>query len=228
MGRGDTDTRREYVVVLATGALGAALVLLAAGRPWVHAVVVGTPGQVRISPAARSVAPAVSGLGLFALASVVAVVATRRAGRLIVGALAALTGVGILAAIAATAFDPEGAVHDAAVAAAGLTSPTVDDVAVTGWPVLAAIGALLILFAGVASLLRGRRWPVMSGRYERSPDADPPTGSAAEQQHRRPGTSPVATKQNRSTPGSTDYRTQDGTGQRQMWDAIDRGEDPTD
>ena len=66
----------------------AAAVLLAAGRPWVHAVVVGTPGQVRISPAARSVAPAVSGLGLFALASVVAVVATRRTGRLIVGALA--------------------------------------------------------------------------------------------------------------------------------------------
>src|SRR4029453_5242547 len=81
----------------AAGAVGAALVLLAAGRPWVHAVVVGTPGQVRISPAARSVAPAVSGLGLFALASVVAVVATRRAGRLLVGSLAALAGLGILA-----------------------------------------------------------------------------------------------------------------------------------
>jgi uncharacterized membrane protein (TIGR02234 family) len=226
--RGEAGTRREYLVVLAAGAVGAALVLLAAGRPWVHAVVVGTPGQVRISPAARSVAPAVSGLGLFALASVVAVVATRRAGRLLVGSLATLAGLGILAGVAQTAFDPEGAVHDAAVAAAGLTSPTVDDVAVTGWPVLAAVGALLILFAGVACVLRGRRWPVMSGRYERSPDAGTPTGSAGARQQRQPGISPVPTEQNRSAPRHSDRPPQGGTGQRQMWDALDRGEDPTD
>jgi hypothetical protein len=170
----------------------------------------------------------VSGLGLFALASVVAVVATRRAGRLLVGSLAALAGLGILAGVAQTAFDPEGAVHDAAVAAAGLTYPTVDDVAVTGWPVLAAVGALLILFAGVACVLRGGRWPVMSGRYERSPDGGTPTGSAGTRPQRQPGTPPVPTEQNRSAPRHSDRPAQGGTGQRQMWDALDRGEDPTD
>jgi uncharacterized membrane protein (TIGR02234 family) len=211
--RGGTGTGREYAAVLAVGALGAALVLLAAGRPWVHALVVGTPGQVRISPAARSVAPAVSGLGLFALASVVAVVATRRVGRLIVGSLAALAGLGILASVLQTALDPEGAVHDAAVAAAGLTSPTVDNVAVTGWPVVAAVGALLILFGGLAGVLRGSRWPVMSGRYERRPDA---------------GTTTVSTERDRSTLRHSDRPQTGGTGQRQMWDALDRGEDPTD
>ncbi len=226
--RGGTGTRREYAAVLAAGALGAALVLLAAGRPWVHALVVGTPGQARISPSARSVAPAVSGLGLLALASVVAVVATRRVGRLIVGSLAALAGLGILASVAKTALDPEGAVHDAAVAAAGLTSPTVDHVTVTGWPVVAAVGALLILFSGLSGVLRGSRWPVMSGRYERGPDVGIPTAPAEPGQQDRPGTSPASTEGDRSASRHSDGPRRGGTGERQMWDALDRGEDPTD
>jgi uncharacterized membrane protein (TIGR02234 family) len=226
--RGETGTRREYAAVLTAGALGAALVLLAAGRPWVHAVVVGTPGQARISPSARSVAPAVSGLGLLALASVVAVVATRRVGRLIVGLLAALAGLGILASVVQTALDPGGAVHDAAVAAAGLTSPTVHHVTVTGWPVVAAVGALLILFSGLSGVLRGSRWPVMSGRYERGSDAGTPTGPAGQGRPGRPGTSPVSTERDRSAPRPGDGPPQGGTGQRQMWEALDRGEDPTD
>jgi uncharacterized membrane protein (TIGR02234 family) len=225
--RGEKGTSWEYAAVLAAGALGAGLVLLAMGRPWVHALVVGSPGQMRISPSARSVAPAVSGLGLFALASVVAVVATRRVGRLIVGSLAALAGLGILAGVAQTVVDPEGAVHDAAVAAAGLSSPTVDDVTVTGWPVLAAVGALLIVVCGVAGVLRGSRWPVMSGRYERGLDAGAPTGPAGAGQQTQPGTSRVPTEWDRSAPRDSDP-TQGGKGQRQMWDALDRGEDPTD
>jgi uncharacterized membrane protein (TIGR02234 family) len=226
--RGETGTRREYVAVLAAGAVGAALVLLAAGRPWVHALVVGTPGQARISPSARSVAPAVSGLGLLALASVVAVVATRRVGRLIVGSLAALAGLGILASVATTVLDPEGAVHDAAVAAAGLTSPTVDHVTVTGWPLVAAVGALLILFSGLCGVLLGSRWPVMSGRYERSPDTGVPTGPGRPGQHDRPGTSPASTERDRSASRPGDGPRRGGTGERHMWDALDRGEDPTD
>jgi len=228
LGRGETGTRREYAAVLAAGALGATLVLLAAGRPWVHALVVDTPGQARISPSARSVAPAVSGLGLLALASVVAVVATRRVGRLIVGSLAALAGLGIFASIAKTALEPEGAVHDAAVAAAGLTSPTVDHVTVTGWPIVAAVGALLILFSGLSGVLRGSRWPVMSGRYERSPDAGVPAGPGGPGQQDRPGASPASTERDRSASRQSDGPRRGGTGERQMWDALDRGEDPTD
>lgn len=227
--REETGSRREYAIVLTAGALGAALVLLAAGRPWAHAVVVGTLGQVRISPTARSVAPAVSGLGLFALASIVAVVATRRVGRLIVGSLCVLAGLGILAGVGRTALNPEGAVHDAAVTAAGLTSPTVDEVTVTAWPFVAAAGALLILLAGLACVLRGRSWPVMSGRYERSANVGTSTSSRRMQQQPQPGTSPASTERNRSASQHDDRIPEGGTGgQRQMWDALDRGEDPTD
>jgi hypothetical protein len=50
-------------------------------------------------------------------------------------------------------------------------------------PSLTALGALVVVDAGVLTILRGRSWPGLSARYERTPSG--------------------------------------------MWDALDRGEDPT-
>jgi hypothetical protein len=93
---------------------------------------------------------------------------------------------------------------------------------------LAVVGALLILVSGIAGVLRGGRWPVMSGRYERGPDASIPIGPAEEEHQGQPGTSPVSTEGDRSAPHHRDRPPQGSTDQRQMWDALDRGEDPTD
>jgi hypothetical protein len=70
------------------------------------------------------------------------------------------------------------------------------------WPVLAMIGALLIGYGGGQATLRSRSWPAMGTRYDR-PRA-PRTPAEDEPQYTGPSRSDVA-----------------------MWDALDRGEDPT-
>lgn len=68
----------------------------------------------------------------------------------------------------------------------------------TAWPYVAAVGGGLILLAGLLALLYGRRWPAMSGRYERN---------GAPRARRAPVVDPD--------------RPED------VWKALDRGEDPT-
>lgn len=67
------------------------------------------------------------------------------------------------------------------------------------WPVLCVLGALGVGYAGVAAFLRGDAWPAMGSRYE------------------RPAAEPVEYVE-RSGPSRSDVA---------MWDALDRGEDPT-
>jgi hypothetical protein len=68
------------------------------------------------------------------------------------------------------------------------------------YPVLLGVGGLLIGYAGVRALRRGTSWPALGSRYER-PSA----------------TEPVEYVE-RSGPSRSDVA---------MWDALDRGEDPT-
>jgi hypothetical protein len=70
------------------------------------------------------------------------------------------------------------------------------------WPLLAIVGALLIGYGGGLAALRGHGWPAMGSRYER-PRA-PRTPAEDQPQFIGPSASDVA-----------------------MWDALDRGEDPT-
>jgi uncharacterized membrane protein (TIGR02234 family) len=67
------------------------------------------------------------------------------------------------------------------------------------WPVLAMLGALFIGYGGSQAVFRSGGWPAMGTRYER------PISTRVDQpQHTGPSRSDVA-----------------------MWDALDRGEDPT-
>jgi hypothetical protein len=68
------------------------------------------------------------------------------------------------------------------------------------YPVLVGVGGLLVGYAGVRGLRRGASWPALGSRYER-PSA----------------TEPVEYVE-RSGPSRSDVA---------MWDALDRGEDPT-
>jgi uncharacterized membrane protein (TIGR02234 family) len=108
------------------------------------------------------------------------VLATRSAGRQLVGGL--LTGVGL--AIAA------GAGH----------RWVVGEVAVAGtaWLLVCLAGGSAVAVGGAATVAGGRRWPTMGARYERD---------AA----RRPA---------RAAPV-------DARRAVEVWDALDRGEDPT-
>jgi hypothetical protein len=72
------------------------------------------------------------------------------------------------------------------------------------FPVLLGLGGLLITFSGGGALLRGASWPTLGGRYDR-PTVPHPVEQPVE---------PVE----RSNPSRSDVA---------MWDALDRGEDPT-
>jgi LPXTG-motif cell wall-anchored protein len=86
-------------------------------------------------------------------------------------------------------------------AGGGYALATVAHVTVV-WPVLAMVGALLVGYGGVEATFRGGSWPAMGGRYERPQAPSEPAEDAP--QHSGPSRSDVA-----------------------MWDALDRGEDPT-
>jgi len=83
---------------------------------------------------------------------------------------------------------------------AGAADLDVDDLAATHRPVLAVAGAVVAAVAGAMVAGRGRQWAALSRRYE------PPAGGGApaqEQDLRPPAGGP------------------------ELWDALDRGEDPT-
>lgn len=166
--------RQQLVFVLLAGVVGAALVLVAAGRGWAH-VVIDQPAPLsagRRTLSGSQLAPALDGLGLAGLAGLAGILATRGAGRIVVGFLLVVLG----AAAAATSAVGARPAHVRSVAAGiaslnGTHAPI--HLVTTGWWVVAAVGGVLLLATGLATVLRGRRWPGMSSRY----DAPGPSGS---------------------------------------------------
>lgn len=213
-------SRREYALGLALGAAGAAVVLLSARQGWAR---VATPAPAPlpasvVSVSGQDLVPLAGALALAALASLAAVIATRRLARRLAGLLMAAFGVVIAVTVclpltpsdaraaaglttasqagSATAGGASG-VSPGAVpgggAAPGITA--VGHVTMTAalWRPAAVAGALIIVAAGLLVAWRGARWPVMSSRYEQP-----------EQSGRRPVTDSAA-----------------------MWDALSSGADPT-
>ena len=212
--------RREYALGLALGAVGAGVVLLSARQGWAR---VSTPAPAPlpasvVSVSGQDLVPLAGALSLAALASLAAVIATRRLARRLAGLLMAAFGVVIAVAVCLplAASDVRGAARVSAVSqagsataggAAGVTPGAVPGggaapgimaaghVTMTAalWRPAAVAGALIIVAAGLLVAWRGARWPVMSSRYE------PPEQA---------GRKPVA----------------DGAA---LWDALSSGADPT-
>lgn len=185
--------RREPLLAALLCLVGAFLVLVAVGREW---ALVGVPGSGLLPPRELAVegsdlVPGVQALGLVALAGVVAIPATRRWGRIVVGLLLALIGAGVVVAVCAVLGDLPSAVQDSDVArqAGGTVGESTQR---TLWPYVCGLGGLTITTAGVLVAARGRRWAALGPRY------DAPAAQA-------------------SAPA----------GERDLWEALDRGDDPT-
>jgi len=183
--------RREFVLVLLAGAVGAGLVVLAARQAWAHAIFTPPrplPAQ-DIAVTGQQLVPLASALALAALACLAAVIATRSVLRRAVGVLLAVLGAGAAAAVlvslrasavlaaarasalsgplggSTTSGSPSGgAVHEIVIAGPGRAI-----MAGAPWRAAAIAGAVAIVLAGAATAWRGPRWPVMSARFERSP-----------------------------------------------------------
>jgi uncharacterized membrane protein (TIGR02234 family) len=187
-------SRREYALGLALGAAGAGVVLLAARQGWAR---VATPAPAPlpasvVSVSGQDLVPLAGALALAALASLAAVIATRRLARRLAGLLMAAFGVviavavclplaasDVLAAARLTAASQAGSataggasgVSPGAVPGGGAAPgvSAVGHVTMTAalWRPAAVAGALIIVAAGLLVCWRGARWPVMSSRYER-------------------------------------------------------------
>jgi len=173
--------RRELQLAVALCLLGAALVWWATGQAWVTEVESGlTIGGTRTETPGSELAAACRPLALVGLAGVVAVAATRRWGRVLVGLCVLAAGVGV--------------VVDAGDVLGGpvpLTAP--------GWAWAALAGGVVLAAAGLLTAYRGRGWAGLSSAYE--PPGTPTAASGV----------PVAPP----------------AGDKAVWDALDRGDDPT-
>jgi hypothetical protein len=132
---------RERTVAVVACAAGAGLALFALSRTWTEVT------RVRPAPlpplhelkTGSALLPWSPAVGLVALAGAGALLATRGPVRAAVGVLVTLCGLGLVAG---------------AVAHLG-----------AGWPLVTALGGLLVAAAGTLTLVRGRTWPGMPPRY---------------------------------------------------------------
>ncbi|MEV0599239.1 TIGR02234 family membrane protein [Streptomyces sp. NPDC050315] len=192
--------RKPLAFALLLGALGAALALLSSGRTWATATAVVAQGELPQKATGQDVTGVPGALAVVGLAALVAVFAVRGAGRVAVSALLALSGAGtVVGAVLGNA--DTSALEAKAATATGMSGAGVHDVAHTVWPWVAAGGGALLLVAGVLALAYGRRWPAMSGRYERA------------------GGGPRAARRAAAPP--------DLDRPEEIWKSLDRGEDPT-
>jgi uncharacterized membrane protein (TIGR02234 family) len=235
---------RALALTLLLGAVGAAIAFLATRQGW---------AQVRTTPpkplppslvgvTGSSLVPYAEALVVAGLASLAAVVATRRVWRRISGLILALIGAGL----AASAFTVSAAGAVAAAAASvgpasnpgagsvtqgtGAGQPTVPDLVgatphvvmtAAGWQVLVVAGALGMVAAGLIVCWRPDRLAVMSSRYEAPAAAGQHAGSGdASRQDRssRNGSRPASGRQDDETLPADSAA---------MWEALSRGEDPT-
>ena len=141
--------------------------------------------DVTLNLSGKTLEPLVAGLGVVGLAGVVGLLATRRWGRLVVAAVVTLSGLLVafsaLTRLGAPGPDAIQDLLDESGRAGGLAADgAVTAVAHPAWPLLAAAGGVLLALGGLVTLVRSRRWPTMSARYETpAARADRPRTDAA-------------------------------------------------
>jgi uncharacterized membrane protein (TIGR02234 family) len=196
--------RRELTAAVVGGVVAGGLALSASGQAWADVSADREPPLPPLNAVltGSDAAPLVPAAGLVLLAAAVALLAVRGAGRTVVGLLMAAAG-GVLAWSGARALT--GGLQEASTGAPGVgrvAGPITVDVA-AAWPVLTVVAGLLAFVAGLVAVTRGRSWPAMGRRYEREGTTTAPSAAP-----RRPET--------------------DEDRAQAAWQALDRGEDPTD
>lgn len=142
---------RAYAITLVLLAAGALSLLAAYGATWAvesRTLLEGAEGATReASLSGRDLYPLAGACGWVALAAVGGIIATRSWGRTAVALIALLAGVGGAAG---------------GVMAAGLPARSG-----AGW-LLAVLAGVVVAVAALACVVRGRSWPSLGRRYERT------------------------------------------------------------
>ncbi len=163
-------TRRWLAIALGADLLGATGVLLGVGRGWQRVVVTRKPPlpDAIVHLSGRDLHGAIAAFSLIALAGVVAIAATRRAGRRVVGAALVISG-GVIVWFASAGLSPVSAARarSSVVSGVGVDASSQRHVDVSvGWPVLTLLCGLLIVLAGALTIAFAARWSAMAARYE--------------------------------------------------------------
>lgn len=188
----------EVGVGLVLLAAGAGVVLLAMTGVWI-AGSLALPGfpRVDVELTGADVSVLARASAFVALAGVVAVLATRGIGRVVVGAIVTAAGGAVFVSVLLF-FPTRRTTLDSRLQrildepTMSLTATQVRDDWI--WPYVALVGGALIIAGGVLVMVRGRTWPAMGRRY------DAPARGGASTANRTGG---------------------------DPWTALDRGEDPT-
>ncbi len=187
--------------------IAAAGLLVSVGRVWLYASVGGGEQPlVSASLTGRTLAPVAAGAALLLLAGSAGVIGTRGWGRTVVGVMLVLVALAALAVSASFGLGAPESGRSRAVADLGAEGLALR---ATSWWIGAACSAGVAALAAVAVVLRGRTWAVMGSRYDRR-----------------------STGIGRASNGSSDAVAAPSGGggtltSAQLWDALDRGEDPT-
>jgi uncharacterized membrane protein (TIGR02234 family) len=171
-----TSARRSPAVAVLSCAVGGLLVLLSSGRQWAHTTLVVAAGgnHVALSVTGHTVAPSLPALGVALLALSAAIIASNRLMRRIVGVVvvfiaAAAVGVGF-----AARDDVSSALEHREVGVQGL----VVHASANGWWVVAVLGGLLALGAGILTVVRADQWSALGAKYD-APTSPAPTKDPA-------------------------------------------------
>lgn len=185
-------------VSLAVVALLAGLEFLAWSQTWF---------RIALAPHALDIGGDVAGAALpaLALASLALVLALALAGpgfRIILALLESLLGVGVITVTSFALTNPLVASAPSITKATGLSGSTAeyaDDVAATGWPVVAIVGGCLTVLCGLLLAITVRSWPRSGRRFSRT-RTEPAEGAGSAERDLDPV---------------------------REWDALSEGDDPT-
>ncbi|HSZ42085.1 MAG TPA: Trp biosynthesis-associated membrane protein [Trebonia sp.] len=243
--------RREYSLALLVGAVGAGLIWLALREQWAQAVFTQPKPlpQETVGVSGAALSPLAGALAIAALACLAAVIATRGVWRRGVGVVLALFGAGAGAAVTAavsassvvnTAMSQVGSPGAAAISgtAGSTTSGTSSGTPMvvagsaghavmngTEWRFAVMAGALLIVAAGLLTLMHGQDWPVMSSRYElpqrRATSAAGESGEGA-------GDVEAGAEGDADDHAEDDTAASRARDSASMWESLSGGEDPTE
>jgi hypothetical protein len=177
----DAAPRSTKPLVILAGALLALGALISWTQVWFG---VTLQDGARLDIDGQVAAPALSALALTSLVLVGALSIAGPFFRVVFGVLESLIGVAIVFSAVLAITDPVGASRPAISVATGLAgdqavADTVRSLEPSLWPWLALLAGALIVLAGAAIIVLGRRWPGSSRRYQatRLEPADGPRSS---------------------------------------------------
>lgn len=206
-----TARTREKIAAALLAAVGAGLILASDGRGWATAAVT-VPVRFSVEATGSSLTPLPYALGLAGLAGALALFAVRRIGRYLVGAVLLGSGLGTVAAVVTNLGHLDSAqLAKVAEQTFAVDAASLGPVSNTIWPYVTIAGGVLLALSGAVTIARGRSWTGLSNRYERQGAHSARNAAAA------PSAAPAANPASSAAEPTS----------RDLWDALNRGNDPT-